>query len=137
GDGVYWFDPKGHFTRLEGLSQGYILSLAMDREGSLWVGMNGGGVNRAEPQTFHSLEGSPVMTVQSVCADAKGGLWLGIIEGVRYWQNGEIKQMYLGKASVRAVLVDRQQRVWAGTGSEGLYQLQNRTFIPAPGAELL
>ena len=137
GDGVWWFDSEGHFSRLENLSQSYILSLAMDREGNLWVGMNGGGVNRVEQQTFHALEGSPVMTVQSVSADAQGGLWLGIIEGVRYWKNGEIKERHLGTYSVRAVLVDRQQRVWAGTATEGLFQLQDGTFRAAPGADSL
>ena len=138
GEGVHWFDAEGHSERLEGLSQSYILSLAMDREGCLWVGMNGGGVNRVEQQPFHALEGAPVLTVQSVWADGQGGLWFGVSDGgIRYWRNGEIKQQALGRLSVRAVLVDRQQRVWAGTGSDGLFELQDGTFRPAPGAESL
>ncbi len=138
GGGVYWLDADGRFPYLEGLSQNYILALAMDREGNLWVGMNGGGVNRVEQQTFHALEGSTVLTVQTVAADAQGGLWFGVIDGtVRYWQNGKIKVHDLGKSSVRAVLVDRRGRVWAGTAGDGLFELQDGTFLPVAGTNFL
>ena len=35
------------------------------------------------------------------------------------------------------VLVDKEQRVWAGTRDEGLFQLQENRFQPAPGAKIL
>ena len=61
GDGVYWFDAEGKATRIskeEGLSHNSVLSLTVDREGCLWVGTNGGGLNRVRRRLFDVLERS-------------------------------------------------------------------------------
>ena len=80
GDGVYWFDAEGKATRIskeEGLSHNSVLSLTVDREGCLWVGTNGGGLNRVRRKLFDVLERSRGSVVQSVCEDGQGGLWIG------------------------------------------------------------
>ena len=76
GDGVYWFDAEGKATRIskeEGLSHNSVLSLTVDREGCLWVGTNGGGLNRVRRKLFDVLERSRGSVVQSVCEDGRGG----------------------------------------------------------------
>ena len=141
GDGVYWFDAEGKFTRLaDELSQRYILSLTMDREGCLWVGTDGGGLNRVKRQVFEVLENSRGSTVQSVCEDARGGIWIGYnSERVDHWSGGVLEQFTVHQPAVdlavRTVFVDRDQRVWAGTHGAGLFQLQDGVFQPAPGSE--
>jgi len=50
------------------LSSNYILSLQVDRDDTLWVGTDGGGLNRVKRQVFDVLEESEV-DVRSVCED--------------------------------------------------------------------
>jgi signal transduction histidine kinase/ligand-binding sensor domain-containing protein len=145
GDGVYWFDAKGGFTRLSGgkeLSHNTILSLVMDREGCLWVGTNGGGLNRVRRQVFGVLAASQGLTVQSVCEDESGGLWIGYNgEEVQRWSTNGL-QMFtvrarIGELAVRSVFGARDQKVWAGTYGGGLFQLQDGRFQSVPFNETL
>jgi ligand-binding sensor domain-containing protein/signal transduction histidine kinase len=80
GDGVYWFDAQGKYKRIrkeEGLSHNYVLAVTVDREGCLWVGTNGGGLDRVRRKLFDVLDRSLGSVVQSVCEDGQGGLWIG------------------------------------------------------------
>jgi ligand-binding sensor domain-containing protein/signal transduction histidine kinase len=145
GDGIYWFDAKGGFTRLSGgkeLSHNSILSLVVDREGCLWVGTNGGGLNRVRRQVFDVLESSEGLTVQSVCEDERGGLWIGYNgEEVHYWSTNGLQRFTLrplqGELAVRSVFVARDQKVWAATYGGGLFQFQSGRFQPVPFTGIL
>jgi len=136
GAGVFWLDSEGGATRLstdQGLSYNYILSLTVDREGSLWVGTDGGGLNRVRRQVFDALETSRGLVVQSVCEDDEGGLWIGYNGGgIDHWRNGARERLVprLGSIdlSIKAVYADRKGRVWAGTWGGGLFQLLNGQF---------
>ena len=142
GAGVFWFDSQGQATCLstnEGLSHNLVLSLQVDREGTLWVGTDGGGLNRVKRQVFGVQEGSRNQTVQSVCEDERGGLWIGFntveynASGAAYLHEGTLRRFGpaqgLSNSSVWAVFVDRDQQVWAGTYG-GLYQLRDGGFVP-------
>lgn len=145
GDGVFWFDADGKFTRLstdQGLSYNYIHSLHADREGNVWVGTDGGGLNRVKRQVFGVLEPTRGLVVQSVCADHQGGLWLGYNGGgVDYWKEGALQRydpgLGLFNLPVRAVFVDRNQRFLVGTWGAGLFQLQDGKFQRPAGAETI
>lgn len=145
GAGVFWFDSEGKATLLstdEGLSHNYVLSLLVDREGSLWVGTDSGGLNRVKRQVFEVLEETRGSTVQSVCEDGLGGLWMGFnaidfnANGAGYWREDVLRKFGLKEgltnSSVMTVFVDRKQEVWAGTLA-GLFQLQNGQFKWVPG----
>ncbi len=146
GDGVFWFGPDGQFERLttaNGLSENIALSVCMDREGDLWVGTDGGGLDRVRRQVFNVLENSKGLPVRSVCADNKGGIWVGYgtsnprIEHLEGGVSGQFgSRQGLADLLVRSVFEDRQGHVWAGTYLGGLLQLQGEKFRLAPGAEL-
>jgi ligand-binding sensor domain-containing protein len=119
------------------LSSNYILSLHVDRDDTLWVGTDGGGLNRVKRQFFDLLEESRGSAVRSVCEDDRGGLWVGLnaiglnANGVDYWKGG-VRQRFgssegLLNSSVWAVFADQKHQVWAGTW-DGLYQLRNGRF---------
>src|SRR5439155_320913 len=137
GDGVWSFDSAGKANHLPGLPHSFIWSVTVDQEGNLWVGTDGGGLNRVKQQVFDVLDREHVLTIQSVCEDAEGGLWFSINNGgVRYWKDGRLQSFTepqgLANLYVRSVLVDKKQRVWAGTFGGGLFQLQGGAFRQAP-----
>lgn len=140
GAGVFWFDASGQVANVstnEGLSNNYILSLHADREGSLWVGTDGGGLNRVRRSKFEVVPATRAALVQSVCADGQGGLWVA--------QGGRLVRLAGKEASdsgatnglagvyVSAVFVDRGGTVWVGTRNGGLFQNRAGRLDPVGG----
>ena len=146
GQGIFWFDAKGKVTRLstqDGLSNDFIPELHMDSEGTLWVATDGGGLNRVRRQVFDVLEATLDKTAQSICADGSGGLWISYYGGrVDHWTEQGLVQFGPEQAwlhlPLRAVLADREKRVWAGSSGRyfgGLFQLIDQRFLPVmPGS---
>jgi ligand-binding sensor domain-containing protein/signal transduction histidine kinase len=147
GEGIFWFDSDGHdYVQLasptNGLTHNTILSLCLDREGDLWVGTDGRGLNRVKRSPFQVLDGSRGLAVQSVCEDQSGGLWIGYWgERIDHLKGGKLEQFGrlqgLVNLGVKSVLVDPGQNVWAGTDSGGLLRLREGSFERAPGSEQL
>lgn len=144
GEGVFWHDGAGKWMQLKKglLSHNFAISLAFDREGSLWVGTDGGGLNRVKKQVFQTLASTLDWTVQSIAEDKWNRLWLGVNGGgAACWTGSELVSFTnheeLPNLYVRSVLVDADQRLWAGTYGGGLLQFDAGKFIPAPGMELL
>ena len=152
GAGVFWFDAEGKAESLsteQGLSYNYVLSLHFDREGSLWVGTDGGGLNRVKRHLFGVLEETRGLVVQSVCEDAQSGLWIGFnviglnANEVSHWQDGRMRWFGPGQGPlnppVRAVFMDRNQGIWAGTWGWGLFQFQQEgeNFQRVVGSEAI
>jgi ligand-binding sensor domain-containing protein/signal transduction histidine kinase len=135
GAGVFLIDPQGQHTRLstaDGLSHDHILSLAVDHEGTLWVGTDGGGLNRVKRKAFHTLPVTHGSVVQSVAEDADG-IWIASNNhSVGHWNNEVFTPdpRIPADASTRCVLVDRQQRVYLGTPGGGLFLRQRGAFFP-------
>jgi signal transduction histidine kinase/ligand-binding sensor domain-containing protein len=155
GDGVYWFDAEGNATRIseqEGLSHKSVLSVTVDREGCLWVGTNGGGLNRVRRKLFDVLERSRDSVVQSVCEDGQEGLWIGYT-GNRidhYTSNGAQRFRLIPGSlpvdvnpdtllDVKSVFLGRKEGTLGGNwvltgtwGAEGphLFQLDSGQFAP-------
>jgi signal transduction histidine kinase/ligand-binding sensor domain-containing protein len=145
--GVFWFDSQGHATHIttnNGLANNSVLSLAVDSDGSLWVGLDGGGptgrpLNRVTRSMFNLLDSSAGLIIQSICADKKGGLWFSPKDNdYCYWKDGittSVQSTFgtLSNYNPKAILVDSNQGVWAGTLGVNLFQLQGSLFSPVPG----
>jgi len=140
--GIFWYQADGkcwHISTEQGLSSAYVLSLCMDREGDLWVGTDGNGLNRIKRKTFDTPVELHPWDAQSLSADSRGGLWTAFnAHGVSCWTANATQDFAVGQYSnAWSVLVDKQQRVWAGTLGEGLFQLRDDRFQPAAGAGIL
>jgi ligand-binding sensor domain-containing protein/signal transduction histidine kinase len=142
GAGVFWYDAEGKHESIstaQGLSSPYVLSLCTDRQGNLWVGTDGKGLNRIKRKIFSAPTALHPWAAQSLSEDARGGLWAAFNSyGLTYFVTNTAQDFAVGLSSnAWTVLVDRQQRVWAGTRGEGLFQFQAGRFRPVPGTEAL
>ncbi len=140
GAGVFWYEPDGKFrqvSKIQGLSDDNVLSLCMDRGGNLWVGTDGGGLNRVKRKIFNTPDAVHPFTAQSISEDEHGGIWAAFnAHGVSYWNTNSAQDFGVGRYSdAWTVLVGRLQQVWAGTRDEGLFQFQTNRFVPATGAQ--
>ena len=61
GAGVFWYEPEGKYRQIstgQGLSSAYVLSLCLDQGGNLWVGTDGGGLDRIKRKIFNTPDGA-------------------------------------------------------------------------------
>ena len=142
GAGVFWYQADGkcwHISTEQGLSSPYVLSLCLDHEGDLWVGTDGNGLDRIKRKIFDTSAEFHPWAAQSLAEDNHGGLWTAFnARGVSYRATNSVQDFGIGQLSnAWTVLVDKKQRVWAGTLGEGLFQFQDNRFQPATGAIIL
>jgi signal transduction histidine kinase len=147
--GVFWFDTAGRATRISteqvegGLSHSGVLSVGVDREGDLWVGTDGGGLNRVKRRVGVVASETQGRVVQSVCEDAEGALWIGFNGGgAMRWKDGVARDFGWDRAAsqhrledglvspnVSAVFADKSGQVWVGTRAPGgLHQFRDGKF---------
>jgi len=138
--GVFWLQPDGswcHISKGDGLSHNLVLCLSLDRDGNLWAGTDGGGLDRIKQKVFFAPAGLSGETAQSVAQDANGGLWVAFnSRGLTYWLTNSVTDFGIGASSnAWTVLVDRRQQVWAGTRGEGLFYYTAGSYQPVPAVE--
>ncbi len=135
GSGIYWFDSQGGYRQIsnqEGLFQGNVFSVYIDRDDNLWVGTDGGGLYRVKKNYFNRPSELSSGVMQSLAEDSAGGLWAqDNSRGVIYFLTNSVTDYHFGAWSV---LVDQHQQVWAGTRGKGLFRLGAGRFQPVPGA---
>ena len=130
------------------------LYVAADSPETLWVGTNGGGLNRFEgttgrvttyrndPSNRNSLSHD---IISSIVADTAGTFWIGMSDGginkldpvsgrVIHYRHDPADSTSLSDDAVRALLVDRSGTLWVGTDGGGLNQFEpaTDTFIRYP-----
>jgi ligand-binding sensor domain-containing protein/signal transduction histidine kinase len=102
-DGVVWLGSKDdglfryedgqtrHLSTKDGLLSEVILTLAADRDGSLWIGTPD-GLNHLHGQkieSYTSADGLPDDFIRSLFADHDGTLWVGTRRGLAHRQHGQ------------------------------------------------
>ncbi len=135
GAGVFWFDAAGnvaHITKADGLSEDFVLSLCFDSEKNLWVGTDGGGLDRVKKKTFSAPADLAGGVAQSIAEDAAGGVWTAFnLHGLAYWLTN-VASRFDSPANAWCVLADAHGQVWCGTSGQGLFRLENGSFTPVP-----
>ena len=122
------------------LNNNEVRSVLVDHSGIVWIGTNGGGLNRYDPATgnFSSFKSNISDTnsisnngVNSLCEDYKGNLWVGTWWGLNYLDHKNEKFIrYLSpyNNSIWALHEDSKRMLWIGTDGGG-----TRCFNPGTG----
>jgi len=70
----------------------YVVSLAVDRQGTVWAGTWGGGLSRFDGKkwvSYTTAEGLPGNHIFMLRVDEKDQLWIGTNNGLTRWQDGK------------------------------------------------
>jgi len=127
------------YGKSDGIPVGYGVGLAEDSLGNLWIGSymlcrwRPGSTQTFFEQELKHLKGNP--GVFDIVAGPSGSVWVALERagpklGVRYYADGKWAS-YVAKgfdgASVNAqsLFIDRDNALWVGTSSDGLYRIHN------------
>ncbi len=135
---VYTFEPGNPNS----LSNNIVTALCEGPGGELWIGTNGGGLNRFEPASgrFERFRRNPANSnsiggdiVRALLADSRGVLWIGTEDGgldrfepgnggrfVHYRKNPEQPFYSVCHNDIRCIAEDSPGVLWIGTNGGGL-----------------
>ena len=131
-----WLNGKVEtFTSANGLSSNLALSLFEDREGSIWIGTEAGGLNLLKSKkfiTYTAGDGLPSDLVKAVYQDPKGGIWIGSNGGgLTLFKNGKFSTWTtrdgLSSDVVLSLAGDAEGVIWIGT-PDGLNRFKDGQF---------
>ncbi len=153
-DGLQVFDPatgahtslRHNAADLHSLSANEIQSLAMDREGTLWVGTKGGGVDQFRPASlpFGAWRPNPAAprslsdsNIRAIYPDRAGVVWLGTYDGglnrfdpasgtFTHFRHDPRNPRSLDADRVYSIYEDRAGDLWVGT-SLGINRLDRKS----------
>ena len=132
------FLEKDRFTRISGVPNGYIDSIAEDRDGHLWIAHRDSGLLHVSADlTVQNVplmaDGKTLIPYRLAIDPVRGGLWLGFLSGgVVHFADGRIDASYtsadgLGKGIVNDIRVAADGTVWAATDG-GLTRIKGDRF---------
>lgn len=104
GNGVFHISPDGKCERLttaNGLPGDRVGAWFQSRDGSIWLGVDYGGLVQLRERHFQIIgqaEGLPVRTALSVCEDPQGKVWVGTGGGgLCQWDNDNLMHFPIGR----------------------------------------
>ena len=123
------------FTSDDGLTSNLVLSLFEDREGSLWIGTEAGGLNLLKSKKFNTYttkNGLPNDLVKAIYQDAQGGIWIGSNGGgLTLFKDGKFTTWTtrdgLSSDVVLSLAGDVDGTMWIGT-PDGLNRFKDGKF---------
>jgi ligand-binding sensor domain-containing protein/signal transduction histidine kinase len=125
------------YTHAEGLPQDSVYAVALNRNGSVWVGTLSGGVGELKDGKFTSYtttNGMPSNNVTAMTAGSDGTMWFGTPIGLTslsrgQWQNYTETQG-LPSRDIDCLFEDSAHVLWVGTPSGIGYFTSNIGHIP-------
>ena len=136
---------QGKFTRflmnLPGGEKGQkpVTDIEESRDGSLWIGLFGGGLLRIRIQdgrqtTFTTHEGLSNDYVHSILEDRDGNLWIGTVGGLNRFTEDQFSSYTakdgLPQNNVFGIFEDREGNLWAGVdGTSSLNRFRDGKFL--------
>jgi ligand-binding sensor domain-containing protein/signal transduction histidine kinase len=141
-DGTVWLGSKDqglfgyeegqtrHLSTKDGLISDVILTLAADRDGSLWIGTPDGlnHLRGEKVESYTSADGLPDDFIRSLFADHDGSLWVGTRRGLAHRQSGHFTVLSrvdgLTSDLIGAMLRSSSNDLWVGT-LDGLVRIRD------------
>jgi signal transduction histidine kinase/ligand-binding sensor domain-containing protein len=134
GGGVSRF-AKGHMDAAAHIREATDLTvnvLFQDRKGAVWAGTEAGGLLRFAGDSASSVttaNGLADNSVFAIAEDRHGALWVGTYRGLSRLVGGKpqvlSKEQAFAGLFVRALCVDLNGDVWAGTIGDGLWRMSD------------
>ena len=137
-EGLTRFTPKAFktYTKRDGLTLNRVVTVCASRDGSIWTGIHGGGLNHFVGGRIVALSKADGLSsdyVLAMCEARDGSLWVGTDYGstLNRIQNGQITrygpELGFVTAATTALVEDGDGTVWAGT-RDGLQCFRNGRF---------
>lgn len=139
--GLHWQDEHGNWrviTDKQGISSNDIQFALEDREGTLWIGGSGTGVDRLpgvrEWSGWTTAEGLPDNTTWATQRDQRGRLWVSTARGIGVWDGQERhweKVPLLGgneRTQARQLEVASDGSIWAMTVTGAVVRIDPGDF---------
>ncbi|MDP9088935.1 MAG: response regulator [Pseudomonadota bacterium] len=131
GEGLLrWRDGQLAALTNSELAASDLRSLLEDDEGSLWVGSYSAGLLRLRDARFVTAgvpEGLQGNLTWTVTPRRSGGIWVGSNGGLSSYVNGRFHHIAgprgYENVQVRAIAEDRDDALWVGTESAGVYRI--------------
>jgi len=132
---AYWKAGVGivhRYNDRNGLPSNTVTCVATDAAGGLWIGTEGGLVEKRGGATrvYTSADGLPSSNVRAVMQDRRGVMWAGTYAGLAQLRDGRWSTDAtdrLGRVRINALHEDAAGIVWAATSTVGLARLENGT----------
>lgn len=103
------------------ISPAYVRALLLDRNGSLWIGFDGGLIhyNNTSCKYFTKENGLPDNRVQSLMQDRAGRIWVGTWGGAAVLDRGSWREITITDGlqdnMVNAIMEDSHGGIWFGS----------------------
>jgi diguanylate cyclase (GGDEF)-like protein len=159
--GLMWFATQDGLNRFDGygfrtfkhdpqepssLSSNFVWTIYLDSGSNLWVGTEGGGLNRYNPEdeSFLAYRHDPERPsslsndrVRAVLQDRSGALWVGTEAGLNRFdhESGSFERFLndpedtssISNDRIRTIYEDREGALWVGTYGGGLNRFDRAT----------
>lgn len=131
-------------TPTQGLPEGRIATVFQDREGSIWVGVNG-GLYRLRQALFTNMRQENGLSgnyVRALVESRDRSLWVGSSRGLdRVLPDGRIRHIRIEQAgvpggnspSVLSLLAQPDGDVWVGTLGDGIFHVRDDRIVARYG----
>lgn len=128
---------KSNWQVQDGLPRNYVMSVGPSGDGYLLVGTDEGLVRfdgvRFVPFDLNPEAGLSRRWIGDLINSRNGSLWVGTFDGWIYeYRGGQLRSQFDARATVFALMEDRQGRIWASTRT-GVVRNDGGRFQPVPG----